>query len=424
MPEAEQDLTKITLPGYICRITPEEKALLEQLFFRFGNVRRRAYALKQKGWIKSEIVKRLQEESGLNSRYVSDAYHSIKDLPPHVTFGGLKNQRLRETGKISKEEYKRRRNSIIISRGDKSKKGNLNIRLRLETMELRINTGSNRRWIYPKIFIPEKYLKRYGHLLDGRRPYTVIIKRRDFDRGYDVRIIVEVPKEKYPIKEDRVMALDANSGHIDFAIAEKDRVLALGKVHCHALRDFSSGKTQNYLHKLIRKICNIAKHYQARVVVGKLRSANFSSHSRANRKVRGMPFYKLAQFLKNKLDAWERSEWGTTKIANKIAPKVGLDVHKVSAALFALKVLKYGSFSSLYNRFSGGVHADEGGGSPSMRLTLRSGLTAPGQGSTALAGDEVAGTACNGGYPAIPGSGGLLFLSSLKTGLPCLHVKR
>jgi len=60
----------------------------------------------------------------LNARYAKDAYLSIKDL-----CGGLKNQRLREKEKISEEEFHRRRNSIVISRGDKSKSGNLNINL-------------------------------------------------------------------------------------------------------------------------------------------------------------------------------------------------------------------------------------------------------------------------------------------------------
>ena len=113
--------------------------------FKFGKARRRAYSLRRKGYTKSEIEKILRDEIGLNSRYIKDAYHSVKDLPHHVTFGGLKNQRLREKGKISKEEYHRRRNSIVISRGEKSKNGNLNMRLDLERMELRINTGEDRK---------------------------------------------------------------------------------------------------------------------------------------------------------------------------------------------------------------------------------------------------------------------------------------
>ena len=60
---------------------------------------------------------------------MKDAYATIEHLPPHATFGGLNNQRLREKGKITREEYKKRRNSIIYARGDKTKAGNLNLRL-------------------------------------------------------------------------------------------------------------------------------------------------------------------------------------------------------------------------------------------------------------------------------------------------------
>ena len=72
-------------------------------------------------------------------------------MPPHITFGGKRSQLLRMKGKISREEYRKRKNSILISRGDKSKKGNLNTRLDLNTMELRINC-CNGRYIYPKVY--------------------------------------------------------------------------------------------------------------------------------------------------------------------------------------------------------------------------------------------------------------------------------
>ena len=66
-----------------------------EILFKFGKARRRAYSLKRKGYTKSEIEKILHDEICLNSRYIKDAYHSVKDLPPHVTFGGLKNQKHR-----------------------------------------------------------------------------------------------------------------------------------------------------------------------------------------------------------------------------------------------------------------------------------------------------------------------------------------
>lgn len=164
-------MSAITIPGAITSL--DDTALLDDLMRKFGNARRRAFSLKRKGMRKGDIEKLLQQEIGLNSRYIKDAYYSIKDLPYNTTFGGLKNQRLREIGKITKEEYKKRRNALLLSRGDRSKKDNLNLRLDLDTMQLRITTcGKNKeqKWIFAKIFIPQKYFDKYGCYPDGSHP--------------------------------------------------------------------------------------------------------------------------------------------------------------------------------------------------------------------------------------------------------------
>jgi len=420
---------KITIPGALVRIDPRDGVRLEELYRRFGNARRRAYTLKQRGVEKAEIERILQEQVGLNSRYAKDAYNSIEGLPPHVTFGGKRNQQLRMEGKISKEEYLKRRNSLIISRGDRTKKGNLNARIIKENGKfmLRINVppeqGFSERWIYPEIFIPGKYLQRYGHLLDGKHPYTVVIKRRNDDKGHDVRIVVEVPEEPRP-EPERVMALDVNAGHVDFAVAERGRVVATDKINCHEVQHASTNKTNNLLHATANKIRNIAQHYDARVVYGKLNTARFKANSGANRKVKRIPHHKLGSILGYKCGAKKRSEAYTTKLGERLAPLVGLDVHKCAAAAFALKVLDYEAFKVLRSssdEIPCGVALNEGAGSPRRKLSTGSGLTAPVQGS-ALGGDEVA-VRCNGGYSEIPGIRGLSFAGSLKTDLPCLHVK-
>ena len=68
---------------------------------------------------------------------VKDAYNSIKDLPPHITFGGKRNQLLRMKGKISRDEYRKRRNSILISRGEKSKRGKPEYTIRFKHNEVK-----------------------------------------------------------------------------------------------------------------------------------------------------------------------------------------------------------------------------------------------------------------------------------------------
>jgi IS605 OrfB family transposase len=418
-------MSKLTIPATITHIDQRDAARLEELYRRFGNARRRAYMLKQRGAAKAEIERLLQEQIGLNSRYIKDAYNSIEDLPPHVTFGGKRNQELRMSGKISKEEYQRRRNSLIVSRGDKTKKGNLNARIVQENGKfmLRINVppedGMSERWVYSEIFIPEKYLKRYGHLLDGRRPYTVVLKRREDGRN-DVRIVVEVPEE--PTEPKRVMALDVNAGHVDFAVAEGARVLAVGRINCHEVQHAPANKTNYLLHETANKIKNIAGHYGARAVYGKLNTSKFEGSRRANRKVKRIPHHRLGSILEYKCGARKRSEAYTTKVGEKISPLTGLDVHKCAAAAFALKVLDYEAFKALRSSPDGiprGAAPNEGDGSPRRRLSAGSGPTAPHQ-AQGLVCDEVL---SDGGYPEIPGIRGLSFVESLKTDLPCLRVK-
>jgi len=413
-------MAKVTIPGYICEISEEEREELENLLFKFGKARRRAYSLRRKGYTKSEIVKILHEEICLNSRYISDAYHSVKDLPPHVTFGGIKNQRLREKGKISKEEYHRRRNSIVISRGDKSKSGNLNMRL-TERMELRINTG-NRKWIYPKVYIPKKYLKKYGHLLDGSVPYTVIIKRRN-DEGYDVRITVEVQTE---VKEGkRVLALDINAGHIDFAVLEKEepKVVSVGRIEVHETQFVRRGKREYRIHQAVDKIGNIAKHYNADIFVGKLNTGSFKSDNRkANREVKNMPQHKFRKTLKKLerrgIKVEEKSEENTSNVGEKISHLVGLDVHKCSAIAFALKCISYNLFKNLITLLSV-VSPYEGDGS--QRGRRRGGKRAYRPRSEPRVMKFWASPLS--GYPVIPGSWGLSFLERLRAGLTCIRVK-
>ncbi len=417
----------ITIPAYLPDPTNAEKNALSNLFFRFGTARRRAYRMHHQGDPVSLIVKCIQQETGLNARYAKDAYYSIKDLPPSgVTFGGKTNQQLRMKHKITKDEYQRRRNSIILSRGEKSRKGNNNIRLLQQGngFKLRISLGI-RKWIYPSLFIPRKYLNRYHHLLDGSRAYLVLIKRRPNKGGFDVKIVVTLPQRMR--EQPRTMALDINSGHIDFAVMDRHcNLVQVGRFDCYALLHSSSAKREHHLHQLVGRIVCIARHFNAKVVVGRLNTGSFRSWNHlANRSIKQMPQYRFRQILKYKLalqgiPVEERSEAYTSKVGLKLAPLIGLDVHKASAILFALKVLDYSSFkalrSSAYDEVHPrGVRADEANGRQSSRRSVGGGLTA-------LPKTAVWGTVMpppgGGGHPATPGSWGLSgFAEGLKPNL-------
>lgn len=429
---------KLTIPGYFVGLTEKDQQVIEQLLRCFGNTRRRAYRLKQQGLKKGVIEKLLQTDHQLNSRYAKDAYYTIKDLPSHVTFGGLRNQRLREKKKISKEEYRNRRNAFLFSRGDRSKQGNLNLRLDIATMTLRVNTcDQKKRWIYPKVYLPKKYLNRYQALFDGSQPYAVTIRRRNNDQGFDVRIAITL-QTAISTNAPQLLALDMNAGHTDFAVVNKHqgRVLAIGKVNHHETQYTRRGRRDTLLHKTVTKIGNLAKHYEAEVVFGHLNTRKYKVKStKATRKVRQMPQYKFRQLLTDKLtqrgiQVTKRSEVYTSKLGQRLSTACGLDIHKCAAALFTLKVVNYPLFQQLKTLILSDKSGflDEGDGSPRKTLFQRllRELTAPHQNRRCFKSnrmmfwcamkflEEAGASSGSGGDSAIPGSWGLSFFESLR----------
>jgi len=422
---------ELTLPARI-ELSEEEEKALQNLFFAFGKARRLCYSLRQKYELKgrmsrSEIIKRVQGLTGLNSRYVKDAYATIENLPPHVTFGGLKNQRLREKGKITREEYKKRRNSIIYARGDKTKAGNLNLRI-VEIADkkyLRVNIG-DRKWLLLKMFIPDKYMKKYAKYLDGSRPYSVLIKRKN-DNKYDVRITIRV--ECNVNEGSRIITLDMNKSHIDFCVMDKKHkdVVAVGRINTSELQNTRRSKREHQIKKVAHKVKNLAKHFNADVVIGKLRTSNFKSHRKANRIVHQMPQLKLRKWIKhicmkNGVKCEERSEANTTKVGRMLSYIFGLDVHKCSAIAFALKLSDFHVFKLL-----SGVSSYEGDGS--LRGWRRRGSSPTGTAQhdfrarrmkcwAAMMPSLMRTEERDGGYPEMPGIRGLLFMSRLKANLP------
>ena len=351
---------KLTIPAYVRGLHPE----VEQLMRKFGNCRRRAYVMKQKDIDRLSIIRQLREDSGMPAGYVSAAYDTIKALPPHVTFGGLELQRLRETGQISKEEYHGRRNRLLVCRGEASQKGNLCLRVEDETLRV---TVTEKQWVSFPLFIPEKYRLR----LAEAPYYTVVLRRRDDCGAYDVRITIPVEEPATVSEPKRVMALDINSGHVDFAVAEKTNLkpVAFGRFNCSTILDARKDEKRRRIHLLVNKVRNVAKHYGAEVTAGKLKTLRSRGCNHANRKTQGMNQYAMRKIMAYKLPLngvrySERSEAYTSKVGRELSKLLGLDVHKASAYAFSVKVIDYPSFTFLRS-----VHADEDDGSLSMRLS-------------------------------------------------------
>jgi len=151
--------------------------------------------------------------------------------------------------------------------------------------------------------------------------------------------------------------------------------IAFGKVNCPELVYAKKGKKQTQLHKLVNKLGNVAKHYDAEFYAGKLKTLHSKGKKKANRKTYGMNQFTMRQIMSYKLPLRgviynERSEGYTTKVGRKLSRPLGLDVHKASAYAFAIKVTDYDLFT-----FLRGICTDEGDGIPSAWLSGGSGPT-------------------------------------------------
>jgi predicted transposase len=130
-------------------------------------------------------------------------HHLDQGTIPRVIFGGKQNFYKRLKGKITNEEWKDVRSNQLYARGDKSKKGNLNIRLVYDDntyecyVEIANPLGQQEgkhapRLTFP-VYVPEKYESEIIDVVMGEQvgvnakgkpimdyqPYTVEIKRKN-----------------------------------------------------------------------------------------------------------------------------------------------------------------------------------------------------------------------------------------------------
>ena len=201
-------------------------------------------------------------------------------------------------------------------------------------------------------------------------------------------------------------------------------VIAVGRINTAELQNTRSKKREHQIKKVAHKVKNLAKHFNADVFIGKLRTSNFKSHRKANRIVHQMPQLKLRKWIKhicvkNGVRCEERSEANTTKVGRMLSPIFGLDVHKCAAIAFALRLSDFPLFKLLSV-----VSSYEGDGSLRGRRKRGSSLTGTAQHDSrirmkcwaAMMPSLLKGR--GGGYPEMPGIRGLLFTSRLKANLP------
>jgi IS605 OrfB family transposase len=298
--EKKSESNFITVECLLAFDKDEDKGRVLALMRKFSSMVRFAYKRLLDGAERKELKKLLSREYGINTRYSDDAILLAKQTldsciereqnPKKLVFGSrelfeqLKKQHL--TGKRRDElrqKWVERRYGILQSRGDKSKEGNLNLRLvnLNNRWHLRINLG-NGEYVWAKVVRSatrktDKWISFISSLEHAEKtadwfPYTVRLKLRNG------KIYAQFSREeKFPevaiTKDNGVIGIDINAYPFHLALVhtakdgnlEKYERLSLDK-----LLEGSSDKREYLSWQTAHQVVNIAKRERKAIVVENL----------------------------------------------------------------------------------------------------------------------------------------------------------
>jgi len=278
----------------------EDKGQVLALMRKFSSVVRFAYKRLMEGAERKELKKLLAQKYGINTRYSGDAILLAQQTlesciereqnPRKLVFGSrelfeqLKKKHL--TGKSReqlRQKWVERRYGILQSRGEKSKEGNLNLRLvNLNNQwHLRINLG-NGEYVWAKVIrsAKRKTDKWVGFISDLEHaektgewfPYTVRLKLRNG------KIYAQFSREeKLPgvtiTKENGVVGIDINAYPFHLALvhtAKDGNLEKYERISLDKLLEGSSDKRAYLSWQTAHQVVEIAKRERKALVIENL----------------------------------------------------------------------------------------------------------------------------------------------------------
>ena len=288
----------VTIQAKLIFDNSKDKQRVLDLMRRWSSCMRYAYKRLLEGYTRNELKKQLQGIFSLNSRYADDAIMKANNVlksckqkgenPRKVIFGGRelfeKLQKRHINGKVYRElqrEWQEKRKGNLYSRGDRSKKGNLNTRIEIDGFltKLRINVGE-REYVYASIqpgwkVKGSKYTDR-NQLLQAvatsGEPYSVELKLKN-GAVYAYFTIEEVFPQPTITRANGVIGIDTNAYPKHVAWAETDssgQLLSHGEIPMSELENGSASKREYYRWQYAHMIVAIAKEKQKAIVIEKL----------------------------------------------------------------------------------------------------------------------------------------------------------
>jgi IS605 OrfB family transposase len=272
----------------------DERAVLD-LMRRFSSAVRFAYQRLLEGQDRKELKREdgpLCTLFGLNTRYADGAIEkaqatldSARELgqdPRKVVFGGRKTfeqlKRKHLSGKALlalKREWKERRQGLLYSRGDATKKGNANLRLEPGdgTLWLRVNLG-NGAYVHALVQTSHPHLKTLLQRAYASLPYNVTIRLEDGKVYAHFTWSEELPPPVHT-KANGVLGIDVNGDpyHLALAVVSPDgnlvRHLTLSLEEVDSTPN--KGAKELLLWKVAHQVVAIAEEHGVAIATEKLK---------------------------------------------------------------------------------------------------------------------------------------------------------
>jgi IS605 OrfB family transposase len=361
--EKKIDSNFVTVECLLAFDKDEDKGRVLALMRKFSSMVRFAYKRLMNGAERKELKKLLSRKYGINTRYSDDAILLAKQTlesclerkqnPKKLVFGSRELfEQLKKKHLIGKsreklrQKWEERRYGILQSRGDKSKEGNLNLRLVNLNNQwyLRINLG-NGEYVWARVIRSakrktDKWLDFISSIEHAEKtgdwfPYTVRIKLRNG------KIYAQFSKEeKLPevtiTKDNGVIGIDINAYPFHLAlvhVAKDGNLEKYERISLDKLLEGSSEKREYLSWQTAHQVVESAKRERKAIVVENLEKLP------KGRRGDGLP--KLRQ----KLQKWVYK--GLLQKIEIVARRNGIQVVKVNPAYTSIiGKLKY---APLYN---------------------------------------------------------------------------
>lgn len=351
-------------------IIASQKKLLKENYNNYSNKVRQV----EKELEKAKLEKKINAlTSKLNKRKKKQQFyknHIDKNTIPKVIFGGRKNFIKRCKGQITNKEWKELRDNNYYSRGDRTKKGNPNLRIIVKNnmtfLEISTLNRDKRNWaikIQVPLYLPQKQSKKTGKI-NGRNYRQMVLDYLETNEAYKVELIkkegkiyvhiiideskISEYKEIYT-KDNGIIGIDTNPDGFALTKVDEDGNYRWGTyLKQHELLYARTNRRDNLCGELAKEAIEIAKVEGCAIAIEDLKFKNDRDVKVKFARIKSQFVYsKLLSALETKakregIQVIKVKPQYTSKIGlYKYSNQYGLNVHESAALVIGRRAYGY-----------------------------------------------------------------------------------